>query len=68
MTHPDADYDAAVAHVRRTNEASCAYMQRTLKMPYNAAARHIDRMQKEGIVSKPNRFGQRKVLPQGGAA
>ena len=64
MTYLDVDYDVAVAHVRKTNETSCTYMQHKLKIPFNAAARHIYRMEKEGILSKPNRFGRRKVLPQ----
>jgi len=55
-------YRQAKAIVLRDRKASTSYLQRTLKLGYNRAARLIDRMEKEGIVSEANHVGKREVI------
>jgi S-DNA-T family DNA segregation ATPase FtsK/SpoIIIE len=63
----DALYDQAVALVIREGKASTSFVQRHLMIGYNRAARLIERMETEGVVSKPDRVGKREVLaPHGG--
>ncbi len=58
----DGLYDQAVATVAREGKASTSFVQRRLQIGYNRAARLIERMEAEGIVSKPDRVGRREVL------
>ena len=55
-------YDKAVAVVCRERKASTSFIQRQLRIGYNSAARLIERMEAEGVVSKPNHAGKRDVL------
>ncbi|ACJ00158.1 DNA translocase FtsK [Rhodospirillum centenum] len=55
-------YDQAVAIVTRERKASTSFIQRHLRIGYNSAARLIERMEKEGVVSKANHVGKREVL------
>ncbi len=55
-------YDQAVAIVLRDKKASTSYVQRRLSIGYNRAARLIERMEDEGVISRPNSKGQREVL------
>lgn len=55
-------YRQAVAIVLRDRKASTSYLQRTLKLGYNRAARLIDRMEAEGIVGSANHVGKREVI------
>ncbi|PWC88590.1 cell division protein FtsK [Azospirillum sp. TSH100] len=55
-------YDKAVAVVCRERKASTSFIQRQLRIGYNSAARLIERMETEGVVSKPNHSGKREVL------
>jgi len=55
-------YDQAVALVAREGKASTSFVQRHLQIGYNRAARMIERMEAEGIVSKADRVGRREVL------
>jgi S-DNA-T family DNA segregation ATPase FtsK/SpoIIIE len=61
-TSGDELYDEAVALIAREGKASTSFIQRYLQIGYNRAARIIERMEKEGIVSKANRVGRREVL------
>ncbi|HEY9078567.1 DNA translocase FtsK [Magnetovibrio sp.] len=61
-TQDDALYDQAVALVAREGKASTSFVQRHLQIGYNRAARIIERMEAEGVVSKANRVGRREVL------
>ncbi|MEX2451212.1 MAG: DNA translocase FtsK, partial [Rhodospirillales bacterium] len=61
-TSGDELYDEAVALIAREGKASTSFIQRHLQIGYNRAARIIERMEKEGIVSKANRVGRREVL------
>ncbi len=52
----------AVQVVAESQKASTSYLQRQLRVGYNNAARLIERMEKEGIVSAPDHVGRREVL------
>jgi len=58
----DSLYDQAVAIVAREGKASTSFIQRHLQIGYNKAAGLIDRMEREGVVSKANHVGKREVL------
>ncbi len=55
-------YRKAVQTVAESQKASTSYIQRQLRIGYNSAARLIERMEKEGIVSSPDHVGRREVL------
>ncbi|WP_085940116.1 DNA translocase FtsK [Azospirillum sp. B4] len=55
-------YDQAVAVVCREGKASTSFIQRHLRIGYNSAARLIERMEQEGVVSRANHVGKREVL------
>ncbi|MBX3492323.1 MAG: cell division protein FtsK, partial [Parvibaculum sp.] len=55
-------YDKAVAIVARDKRASTSYIQRRLQIGYNRAARLIELMEEQGVVSPPNHQGKREVL------
>lgn len=58
----DALYQQALTLVRREGKASTSFVQRHLKIGYNRAARLIDQMEEEGIISAANHVGKREVL------
>ncbi len=55
-------YRKAVQTVAEAQKASTSYLQRQLRVGYNNAARLIERMEKDGIVSVPDHVGRREVL------
>jgi S-DNA-T family DNA segregation ATPase FtsK/SpoIIIE len=55
-------YDKALAIVARERKATTSYIQRRLQIGYNRAARIIERMEEENVISKPNHKGLREVL------
>ena len=58
----DELYQSALEIIRSEGKASTSYLQRKLQIGYNRAARIIDMMEDEGIVSKANHVGKRDVL------
>jgi len=62
----DKLYAQAVAVVCRERKASTSFVQRHLQIGYNRAARIIEKMEAEGIVSAANHVGKREVLARGG--
>ena len=61
-TKSDELYDEAVALIAREGKASTSFIQRHLQIGYNRAARIIEQMESEGVVSEANRVGRREVL------
>jgi S-DNA-T family DNA segregation ATPase FtsK/SpoIIIE len=65
---PEAQlYRKAIQTVAESQKASTSYLQRQLRVGYNNAARLIERMEKDGVVSAPDHVGRREVLvdPEG---
>ncbi|NQV55547.1 MAG: cell division protein FtsK, partial [Rhodospirillales bacterium] len=58
----DELYDEAVALVAREGKASTSFIQRHLQIGYNRAARIIEEMENQGVVSKADRVGRREVM------
>ena len=55
-------YQTALEIIKSEGKASTSFLQRKLQIGYNRAARIIDMMEDEGIVSKANHVGKRDVL------
>jgi len=58
----DALYDQAVAIVARDRKCSTSYIQRKLAIGYNKAARLVEQMEDQGLVSQANHVGKREIL------
>ncbi|WP_415275764.1 DNA translocase FtsK 4TM domain-containing protein [Candidatus Pelagibacter sp. Uisw_116] len=58
----DELYQAALDIIRSEGKASTSFLQRKLQIGYNRAARIVDMMEADGIVSKANHVGKRDVL------
>jgi S-DNA-T family DNA segregation ATPase FtsK/SpoIIIE len=58
----DALYDQAVAIVARDRKCSTSYIQRKLGIGYNKAARLVEQMEDEGVVTRANHVGKREIL------
>ena len=58
----DELYQDALDIIRSEGKASTSFLQRKLQIGYNRAARIIDMMEADGIVSKANHVGKRDVL------
>ena len=58
----DALYDTAVAIVVKDRKCSTSYIQRKLAIGYNKAARLVEQMEEQGVVSSANHVGKREVL------
>ncbi len=58
----DELYDRALEIIRSEGKASTSFLQRKLQIGYNRAARIIDMMEVDGVVSKANHVGKRDVL------
>lgn len=63
---PEEDplYREGVAFVRKSQRASISAVQRQLKIGYNRAARMVERMEVEGVVTAMNSNGSREVIGQ----
>ncbi len=58
----DALYDQAVAVVLKDRKVSTSYIQRKLAIGYNKAARLVEQMEDEGLISAANHVGKREIL------
>jgi S-DNA-T family DNA segregation ATPase FtsK/SpoIIIE len=58
----DALYDQAVAIVARDRKCSTSYIQRKLGIGYNKAARLVEQMENQGVVTPANAVGKREIL------
>ena len=61
-TDKDELYQAALDIIKSEGKASTSFLQRKLQIGYNRAARIIDMMEADGVVSKANHVGKRDVL------
>jgi S-DNA-T family DNA segregation ATPase FtsK/SpoIIIE len=62
--YDDVMYDQAVRLVTESRQASISWVQRRLRVGYNRAARMIERMEREGVVSTSEGGRPREVLAQ----
>ncbi|WP_145107546.1 DNA translocase FtsK [Cereibacter sediminicola] len=58
----DALYDQAVAIVAKDRKCSTSYIQRKLGIGYNKAARLVEQMEEQGVVTAANHVGKREIL------
>jgi S-DNA-T family DNA segregation ATPase FtsK/SpoIIIE len=58
----EQEYRQATQIVAQSQKASTSWLQRQMRIGYNRAARHIERMEKDGLVSAPDHVGRREVL------
>ncbi|MFN3526593.1 MAG: DNA translocase FtsK, partial [Paracoccus sp. (in: a-proteobacteria)] len=58
----DVLYDQAVMIVARDRKCSTSYIQRKLAIGYNKAARLVEQMEEQGVVTPANHVGKREVL------
>ncbi|QQR69403.1 MAG: DNA translocase FtsK 4TM domain-containing protein [Alphaproteobacteria bacterium] len=61
----DPLYDKAVDLILREGKASTSFLQRHLQLGYNRAARIIDRMEREGVITGADHVGRRRVMGGG---
>ncbi len=62
----DGLYDQAVQLVARERKCSTSFIQRHLQIGYNRAARIVEKMEADGVVTAANHVGKREVLaPKG---
>ncbi len=61
----DVRYDEAVEIVTQTGKASISMLQRRLRVGYNRAARMIEQMETDGIVTPVDHKGRREVIVRG---
>jgi S-DNA-T family DNA segregation ATPase FtsK/SpoIIIE len=58
----DEFYDQAVAIIAQEGKASTSFLQRKLQIGYNRAARIIEKMEEQNVITPPNHVGKREVL------
>ena len=58
----DALYTKAVNIVIEQQKVSTSYIQRYLQIGYNRAARIVEKMEDEGLITEANNAGKRQVL------
>ncbi len=58
----DEKYDEAIEIVTSSGQASISGLQRRLRVGYNRAARMIEQMERDGIVSPTDGMGRRQVI------
>jgi len=61
----DPMYDRAVEIVTQSGQASISGLQRRLRVGYNRAARMIEQMERDGIVTPTDSMGRRQVIARG---
>ena len=58
----DSLYESALKIIKNEKKASTSFLQRKLQIGYNRAARIIDQMEENGVISKANHTGKREIL------
>ena len=62
LKNVDELYEQAIAIVLKKQKVSTSFIQRYLQIGYNRAARIIEKMENDGIISEPSNAGKRNVL------
>ncbi len=60
----DELYDQAVAVITKEGKVSTSFVQRHLQIGYNRAARIIEEMERQGVISQASATGKRQILVQ----
>lgn len=55
-------YDTAIATFRKANRVSTSFLQRSLGIGYNEAARIVEQLEADGLITKPNHVGRRDLI------
>lgn len=63
----DPLYDKAVVLIVARNKASISLIQRTFLIGYNRAARLLEAMEVDGLVSPMGEYGHRSILKTEGS-
>ena len=58
----DELYNKAIEIVVKQQKVSTSFIQRYLQIGYNRAARIVEKMEDDGIISEANNAGKRHVL------
>jgi len=58
----DELYNKAISLILEQQKVSTSYIQRYLQIGYNRAARIVEKMEEDGLISEPNNAGKRSVL------
>jgi len=58
----DALYDKAVAIITSEGKVSTSFIQRHLQIGYNRAARIVEEMERQGVITPANSAGKRQIL------
>lgn len=58
----DELFEEAKEIILRDKKVSISYIQRKLQIGYNRAARIIEQMEEQGIISAPNHTGKREII------
>ena len=62
VNEKDELYRSALELVKNEGKASTSFLQRKLQIGYNRAARIIDMLEDNGVISKANHVGKREIL------
>ena len=60
VNEKDELYRSALELVKNEGKASTSFLQRKLQIGYNRAARIIDMLEDNGVISKANHVGKRR--------
>jgi S-DNA-T family DNA segregation ATPase FtsK/SpoIIIE len=60
----DEKYEDAKRLVKESERATISYVQRILKVGYNRAARMIEQMERDGLISAPDHQGNREIYAE----
>jgi S-DNA-T family DNA segregation ATPase FtsK/SpoIIIE len=55
-------FNNAVELIQRERRVSISFIQRNFQIGYNKAAKLVEQMEKQGIVSPPDRAGKREII------
>ncbi len=68
MTGRHALYNEAIALFRSSGRVSTSFLQRSLGLGYNEAARIVEQLEADGLITAPDNVGRRDLAPGEGAA